>query len=133
MTRQLLGLAWWFLLAVTLLAALLPRRPSEPTEVAFRRRRFYALTGVVALILLPLVWACVVSLPLSGPPNPFGLMAFVLLCATSAAAFLILRSVRRRLQDAVAAEQLAAVRRAFDAPPPRHAGLSGDEPPPTRW
>ncbi len=133
MTRQLLTLAWWAALAVALLAALRPRRPSEPAEAVFRRRRLRWLTGVAALIQLPLVWACVAALPLGRPANAYGLVAFVLLCATSTAAFLLLWAVRRRVKAAEGAEHLAAVRRAFDAPPPRHVGLSGDEPPPTRW
>lgn len=138
MIRTLLTILWGAALLGTLVAALLPPRPAELAPSQTLRRRAVWLSWASGIAALPLALASVSSLPIGGPPNPLGLIAFVLLCVLAVLAWGGLRWAWTRAREADRAEEHATVERfgqpRWSQPPPQpHQGLSGNEAPPTRW
>lgn len=138
MTRGLLSFLFVALLAVALIRAGMPRGRSEVHEHQFLRRRVEWLTVAFALVGGLLAVGCIRALPIGRPPNPLGMIAYVLLCVVAAAAWKVLRPAWRRVGAARRAHQDALTSAAggpsvLDVPPARHRGLSGQEEPPNRW
>lgn len=136
MIRELLIFLWGIALCVAVVLAALPGRADEHAPSQTMRRRATWLTTAFGLAGLPLLIACVASLPIGGPPNPLGLIAFVLLCALTGVAWAVLRGLWQRARYAAGAERRATgapVGPVLDPAPQPHRGLSGQEAPPTRW
>lgn len=137
---MLLELAWALLLTTSIVFALIPRLRGEVLASRSARRRAGWLTAAFALAALPLALGAACSLPIGGPPNPLGMIAFVFLCAVCALGWFVLRSAWALARAAesserrLAAELLGEPRFKDDsAPRANHLGLSGDVTPPTRW
>lgn|GEM_PF-6698137 len=138
MIRPLLTTLWSAALFTAVVLALVPARVTEHTPSQTRRRRATWLSWAFGIAGLPLLLGAVLSLPIGGPPNPLGMVAFVLLCVLGGVAWIVLRGVWGRVHDTERAERRAAgehrTGEAWADPPPQpHRGLSGEEAPPTRW
>jgi hypothetical protein len=137
--RQLLAIAWAITLLASLVLASLPRLRNEALASQSLRRRAGWLTTAFGVGGLPFaIWA-IMSLPIGGPPNRWGMIGFLILAAIVAAGCFAVPGawgLARRTQLAELREagqhpsQLLA-----DAPEPPapHIGLSGQESAPTRW
>lgn len=127
------------LLVASIVLALVPRLRGEVLASQSLRRRARWLTAAFALVGLPFAIGAVRSLPIGGPPNPFGMMDFVILCAIVAAGWFVLPRVWAISRKARLAEQSEAglhpnqLLAAASEPPGPHLGLSGQESAPTRW
>ncbi len=136
MIRPLIGLVWTLALMGAVVMALLPRRGGEvlPSQELRRRARWTAAAFAVAGA--PLLVGAVASLPIGGPPNPLGMIAFVVLCVLTAVAVPVVRALATRARAADDAEQRSAHVQfgpAAAGPPAAHRGLSGQDLPPARW
>lgn len=118
----------------TLLALVLafrPRHRATAREAALARAQWLTVAAVVVGLYL---LAATVLRARSG--NPFGLLLFIALCIYATVAWHLVRrawGLVGSLTRAQAAERARREASSTDEPPPRHRGLSGDEPPPNRW
>jgi hypothetical protein len=116
----------------------MPQPPTDFAEYARPRARALWITSPFALLGGLLLYPCIRSLPTGGPPNPLGMIPFVMLCVLVTVGWRAIRDPWRRCRaarpltqrlDPVSGEIVTDA----DATPGPHRGLSGLDEPPKRW